>query len=318
MKKDTLSIIVPCYNEEDVLPISSEQLLNTLHELIELETINENSKLLFVDDGSSDKTWEIISNLYNSYPKNVVGIKLSRNYGHQKALQAGMETVADTADMIVTIDADLQDDLQAIKKMLQKFNEGNDIVYGVRENRETDTFFKRNTALGFYKMMGKLGVKLVPNHADFRLLSNRAMKAVLLFKEEDPFLRGIVPLVGYPSTKVFYDRKKREAGESKYPLKKMIRFATNGLTSFSLIPIKMIRNMGFLTLLIGILYIFYTFYQKYIGDSVHGWSSIIMSIWILGGMQLVGMSILGEYLGRVYSEVKDRPAFIIEQKLERD
>ena len=246
-----LTIVVPCFNEEEVLPETVKELRKILSNLVNINKVDEKSKILFVNDGSVDRTWDLISKYTNEYV-NVTGIKFSRNYGHQNALLAGMSTAVSYSDMIITIDADLQDDVQAIPKMVDKYLEGYDVVYGVRNSRGTDTFFKRRTALAFYSLMGKLGVKLVPDSADYRLLSKRATEGLLRFKERNLFLRGMVPLVGYKSTKVFYARKERFAGKSKYPLKKMIHFALNGITSFSITPIHLILYVGLITVLVSI------------------------------------------------------------------
>lgn len=307
-----LFIVVPCYNEEEVLPISSKVLLDFLKRMIAKNKVSTESSILFVDDGSKDKTWAIIKRL-SEQEEHFKGLKFSRNFGHQNALLAGMTTAVQFADMIVTIDADLQDDVEAIEGMIDAYHDGNDVVYGVRSNRDTDTAFKRKTAEMFYSFMNKLGVNTVPNHADFRLMSNRATKVLLTFKEENLFLRGMVPLVGFPSTKVYYSRNIRVAGESKYPLKKMLNFAMEGITSFSIVPIKMVRNIGFITLLIGIFYMIYSLIQHFTGNVEAGWSSLIISIWFLGGIQLISLSIVGEYIGKIYSEVKGRPRFIIEE-----
>lgn len=309
-----LFIVVPCYNEEEVLPISSKVLLDFLKRMIAKNKVSTESSILFVDDGSKDKTWAIIKRL-SEQEEHFKGLKFSRNFGHQNALLAGMTTAVQFADMIVTIDADLQDDVEAIEGMIDAYHDGNDVVYGVRSNRDTDTAFKRKTAEMFYSFMNKLGVNTVPNHADFRLMSNRATKVLLTFKEENLFLRGRVPLVGFPSTKVYYSRNIRVAGESKYPLKKMLNFAMEGITSFSIVPIKMVRNIGFITLLIGIFYMIYSLIQHFTGNVEAGWSSLIISIWFLGGIQLISLSIVGEYIGKIYSEVKGRPRFIIEEEV---
>ncbi|WP_368554000.1 glycosyltransferase family 2 protein [Enterococcus faecalis] len=309
-----LYIVVPCYNEEEVLPISSKVLLDFLKRMIAKNKVSTESSILFVDDGSKDKTWAIIKRL-SEQEEHYKGLKFSRNFGHQNALLAGMTTAVQFADMIVTIDADLQDDVEAIEGMIDAYHDGNDVVYGVRSNRDTDTAFKRKTAEMFYSFMNKLGVNTVPNHADFRLMSNRATKVLLTFKEENLFLRGMVPLVGFPSTKVYYSRNIRVAGESKYPLKKMLNFAMEGITSFSIVPIKMVRNIGFITLLIGIFYMIYSLIQHFTGNVEAGWSSLIISIWFLGGIQLISLSIVGEYIGKIYSEVKGRPRFIIEEEV---
>lgn len=309
-----LFIVVPCYNEEEVLPISSKVLLDFLKRMIAKNKVSTESSILFVDDGSKDKTWAIIKRL-SEQEEHFKGLKFSRNFGHQNALLAGMTTAVQFADMIVTIDADLQDDVEAIEGMIDAYHDGNDVVYGVRSNRDTDTAFKRKTAEMFYSFMNKLGVNTVPNHADFCLMSNRATKVLLTFKEENLFLRGMVPLVGFPSTKVYYSRNIRVAGESKYPLKKMLNFAMEGITSFSIVPIKMVRNIGFITLLIGIFYMIYSLIQHFTGNVEAGWSSLIISIWFLGGIQLISLSIVGEYIGKIYSEVKGRPRFIIEEEV---
>lgn len=281
--------------------------------MIAKNKVSTESSILFVDDGSKDKTWAIIKRL-SEQEEHFKGLKFSRNFGHQNALLAGMTTAVQFADMIVTIDADLQDDVEAIEGMIDAYHDGNDVVYGVRSNRDTDTAFKRKTAEMFYSFMNKLGVNTVPNHADFRLMSNRATKVLLTFKEENLFLRGMVPLVGFPSTKVYYSRNIRVAGESKYPLK-MLNFAMEGITSFSIVPIKMVRNIGFITLLIGIFYMIYSLIQHFTGNVEAGWSSLIISIWFLGGIQLISLSIVGEYIGKIYSEVKGRPRFIIEEEV---
>ena len=266
---------------------------------------------MFVNDGSKDNTWEIIS----SYSKNldyVTGIKFTRNYGHQNALLAGMSLAVKYSDMIITIDADLQDDVNAIYKMVDKFIEGYDVVYGVRNSRDTDSFFKKHTALMYYSLMKKMGVNLVPDSADYRLLSKRATEALLNYKERNLFLRGMVPLVGYKSTKVYYPRKERYAGTSKYPLKKMIHFALDGITSFSIAPIHLIMTMGIVVMLISIVLMIYTIIEKIQGHIVPGWSSLMISIWFLGGVQLISVSVIGEYIGKVFTEVKHRPRFNIE------
>lgn len=310
---DLLTIVVPCYNEEEVLPETKKELSNILNTLIDDEQVSEESKILFVNDGSQDKTWQLISK-YTDDDNYVTGIKFARNYGHQNALLAGMSVAVDYSDMIITIDADLQDDVNAIPKMVAKYHEGYDIVYGVRNSRKTDTFFKKNTALAFYSMMEKMGVKLVPDSADYRLLSKRATESLLAFKERNLFLRGMVPLVGYKSTKVYYARKERFAGESKYPLSKMLHFALDGITSFSIAPIHLILYLGLLTVLISIVCMIYTIVQKCLGHVVSGWSSLMISIWLLGGIQLISISVIGEYVGKIFSEVKHRPRFTIESE----
>lgn len=309
--KNTLTIVVPCYNEEEVLPETVKELSTLLKKMQEDGKVSSTSKILFVNDGSRDKTWQLISEYTEKYPW-VTGIKFSRNYGHQNALLAGMTTAVDYSDMIITIDADLQDDVNAIPKMVDKYLAGYDVVYGVRNNRDTDTWFKRRTALAFYSLMKKMGVNLVPDSADYRLLSQRATRSLLQFSERNLFLRAMVPLVGYKSTKVYYARKERFAGESKYPLKKMIAFATDGITSFSIAPIHLILWLGILIMLISLLFMVYVLVEKIMGNTVSGWSSLMMSIWFLGGAQLVAISVIGEYVGKVFTEAKRRPRFTIE------
>lgn len=311
MGENILTIVVPCYNEEEVLPETTKELGQILNNLIAKKKIASNSKILFVNDGSKDNTWEIISS-YSKKLDYVTGIKFTRNYGHQNALLAGMSLAVKYSDMIITIDADLQDDVNAIYKMVDKFIEGYDVVYGVRNSRDTDSFFKKHTALMYYSLMKKMGVNLVPDSADYRLLSKRATEALLHYKERNLFLRGMVPLVGYKSTKVYYPRKERYAGTSKYPLKKMIHFALDGITSFSIAPIHLIMTMGIVVMLISIVLMIYTIIEKIQGHIVPGWSSLMISIWFLGGVQLISVSVIGEYIGKVFTEVKHRPRFNIE------
>lgn len=316
-KKELLTIVVPCYNEEEVLPETVKELSQIITKLINDNQIDFQSKLLFVDDGSKDKTWNLIQH-YSKDNKLVTGIKFSRNYGHQNALLAGMTTAVQHSDMIITIDADLQDDVNAIYEMVSKYHEGIDVVYGVRNSRETDTAFKRQTALAFYGLMSKLGVDMVPNSADYRLMSKRAVESLLSFKERNLFLRGMVPLVGYPSVKVYYARKERFAGESKYPLKKMIKFALDGITSFSTIPIKLITNLGLLIVFVGICLFIYAIIRKVEGQVEAGWTSLMASMWLIGGIQLVCLSVIGEYIGKIFTEVKQRPRFTIEEDIYSD
>ena len=311
MGENILTIVVPCYNEEEVLPETTKELGQILNNLIAKKKIASNSKILFVNDSSKDNTWEIISS-YSKKLDYVTGIKFTRNYGHQNALLAGMSLAVKYSDMIITIDADLQDDVNAIYKMVDKFIEGYDVVYGVRNSRDTDSFFKKHTALMYYSLMKKMGVNLVPDSADYRLLSKRATEALLNYKERNLFLRGMVPLVGYKSTKVYYPRKERYAGTSKYPLKKMIHFALDGITSFSIAPIHLIMTMGIVVMLISIVLMIYTIIEKIQGHIVPGWSSLMISIWFLGGVQLISVSVIGEYIGKVFTEVKHRPRFNIE------
>lgn len=308
-----LTVIVPCYNEEEVLPETVKELSNILDSLIKSKQIDSQSRLLFVNDGSKDDTWNLIENYSHELP-HVTGIKFSRNFGHQDALLAGMTVAVNYSDMIITIDADLQDDINAIPKMVAAYYNGYDVVYGVRNNRDTDTAFKRGTAMAFYGLMRRLGVVMVPNSADYRLLSKRATKALLAFKERNLFLRGMVPLVGFPSTKVYYARKKRFAGTSKYPLKKMIKFAFDGITSFSTVPIRLIMNLGILLVVVGIGLFVYTLMQKLRGAVITGWASLMTSIWVIGGVQLICISVIGEYIGKIFIEVKQRPRYTIEQE----
>lgn len=311
MRRNTLTIVVPCYNEQEVLPETVKELGIILTKMQDENKVSEKSKLLFVNDGSHDETWKLISKYTKEYSY-VTGVKFSRNYGHQNALLAGMSTCVDYSDMIITIDADLQDDVNAIPEMVDSYLSGYDVVYGVRNSRATDTFFKRRTALAFYGLMKRLGVHLVPDSADYRLLSKRATKALLRFQERNLFLRGMVPLVGYKSTKVYYARKERYAGTSKYPLGKMLHFALDGITSFSIAPIHLIMYLGIITVIISFICMIYTLVEKISGHVVSGWSSLMISIWLLGGIQLISISVIGEYVGKIFSEVKRRPRFTIE------
>ncbi len=314
MEPKTLYILAPCYNEAEVLPLTSKIFLDKLNSLITEGKISENSRVAFVDDGSKDETWNIIESLHELDQK-FIGVKLSRNRGHQNALLGGMSTVADDCDMIVTIDADAQDDVNAIDKMIDDFNGGIEIVYGVRASRETDTFFKRTTAQGFYKFMTLMGVETVYNHADFRLMSSRAVKALLDFKEVNLFLRGMVPLVGFKSSTVTYDRAPRLAGESKYPLKKMLTFAFDGITSFSIRPIRFITALGGITLILSVIFAIYALISYFVHNTVPGWTSTVLSIWFFGSLQLIATGVVGEYIGKIYLEAKGRPRFFIEKYL---
>ena len=311
MNKPILTIVVPCYNEEAVLNETILQLTKIMEHLIEDLLVSKNSKLLFVDDGSKDQTWNMIESECekNSF---VTGLKLAGNVGHQNALIAGLETANQYSDCVISIDADLQDDINVIPTFVEKYWEGIDIVYGVRDSRETDTFFKRNTALFFYRFMERIGIKLVPNHADFRLMSKRVLDELLKYKETNLFLRGLVPLVGFTSAKVYYDRKERLAGESKYPFKKMLAFAFDGMTSFSVAPIRFVTFLGFLSVLISALVGCYAIVQELLGHTESGWTSLVISIWFVGGLQLMGIGIIGEYIGKIYREVKQRPRYAIE------
>ncbi|MCV9949751.1 glycosyltransferase family 2 protein [Paenibacillus sp. BT-177] len=310
-----LTLVIPCYNEEEVLPETISRLTVILEELAESELISKHSKMLFVDDGSRDQTWDIIAS-YNLKNPFVSGLKLAKNAGHQNALLSGLMEAKETSDCVISVDADLQDDLNAIREFIIKFKEGYDIVYGVRKSRTTDTFFKRSTAQGFYRVMSKMGVNIVYNHADYRLMSKRVLQELSNFKEVNLFLRGLVPLIGYKSTEVYYDRHERFAGESKYPLKKMLAFAFDGITSFSVTPIRLISAVGFGMFGISLLIAAYTLISKFLGTTVWGWSSLMLSIWFIGGLQLVALGLIGEYIGKIYKEVKQRPKYIIETILD--
>lgn len=312
---DRLAIVVPCYNEEEVLKIASEALREVLNNLIEKNKISKESYILFVNDGSKDRTWELIEEEHQIYPTQIFGVKLAGNVGHQFALTAGLITAMEMCDVTVSIDADLQDDVTVIEEMIDKYYEGNDIVYGVRKERKTDTFFKRVTAQGFYKIMAAMGVKTIYNHADFRLMSKRAVEHFAEYKESNLFLRGMMPLIGYQTANVYYDRKERVAGESKYPLKKMLALAFNGISSFSVKPISMIIGLGIFIIGISILAAIYALVSYFTGKVVPGWTSLILSIWFLGGIQLLAIGLIGQYIGKIYMEVKKRPRFNIEKVL---
>lgn len=311
---DILYIVIPCYNEEEVLYETSQRLKQKVNTLIDNNRINYNSKIVFVNDGSTDKTWQIISRLHQQN-KIFSGINLSKNFGHQNALLAGLTAVIDFADMVISMDADLQDDIEAIDEMLNKYYLGNDVVYGVRNSRDTDSFFKRSTAKGYYTLMNVLGAQIIFNHADYRLMSKRAIAALSEFKEINLFLRGIIPLIGYPSDIVTYDRNKRFAGKSKYPFKKMISFALEGITSFSILPIRLITFMGITIFCISLFMLVYFILQYILGNTVPGWATLAVSVWGIGGLQLFSIGIIGEYIGKIYLETKKRPRYIIEQFL---
>ncbi|WP_026567938.1 glycosyltransferase family 2 protein [Bacillus sp. UNC41MFS5] len=311
MMEPVLTIVIPCYNEEEVLPVTIFQIQNLLKELITDGFVSKQSKILFVDDGSQDHTWELIykEGLRNEF---VRGLKLSKNVGHQNALLAGLFTAKDHSDCIVSIDADLQDDIKVIREFLLKFHEGYEIVYGVRKRRDTDTLFKRTTALGFYKIMDKMGVDLVFNHADFRLMSKRAVQELERFSEVNLFLRGIVPLLGFRSDVVYYDRLERHAGETKYPLTKMLAFAFDGITSFSVSPIRIVLLLGLVSFFLSLFFGVYFLTLKFFGDTETGWTSLITSIWLIGGLQLIAIGLIGEYIGKIYKESKRRPKYIVD------
>lgn len=310
-----LMIVVPCFNEEKVFPSSAERLIAVIENLINKEKISADSGILFVNDGSRDRTWELISKAFKA-SKYVYGLNLAGNVGHQNALLAGLNTVKDICDLSVSIDADLQDDVGVIEEMIDKYYAGADIVYGVRSERKTDSFFKRFTAQSFYKFMSAMGVKSVYNHADFRLMSARAMQELSLYKERNLFLRGIVPLIGYKTDCVYYSRKPRTAGESKYPLKKMLSFALDGITSFSIKPITMVALLGAIIIACTVIAFIYTLISYFLGHTVPGWSSLMISIWFLGGVQLFSIGIVGQYVGKTYIESKERPRYNIEEFLD--
>ena len=315
---DKLAIVVPCYNEEELLKIASEALRGVLDDLINKGKIAEDSFILFVNDGSKDRTWELIEEEHAAHPVQVSGVKLAGNVGHQFALTAGLITAKDMSDVTISIDADLQDDVNVIEEMIDKFHDGNDIVYGVRKERKTDTFFKRTTAQAFYKLMSLMGVKTVYNHADFRLMSKRAVEEFSKYKETNLFLRGMTPLIGYKTDSVYYDRKERVAGESKYPLKKMLALAFNGISSFSVKPISMILGLGIIIIVCSFLALVYALISYCTGHVVAGWTSLILSIWFLGGLQLLAIGLVGQYIGKIYIEVKQRPRYNIEKILTND
>ena len=317
MNNTKLIIVVPCYNEEEVLQETTRQLSTVLSGMEQEGKITE-GKLLYVDDGSRDATWHIIEQLSTENPR-VMGLKLAHNVGHQQALWAGLEWAANAPfDAVVSIDADLQDDVQAIVEMTERFNEGTDIVYGVRKERKTDTFFKKHTAQAFYKLMQTMGGDVVYNHADFRLMSKRALQALVAHPERNLFLRGIVRSLGYPSDFVYYDRHERFAGESKYPLSKMLNFAIDGITSFSVKPLRLITTFGILFMLVAIAIIGYALYEHLLGNTIIGWTSLLVSMWFIGGAILTAIGIIGEYVGKIDKEVKRRPRYFIEKELTKN
>ncbi len=331
MRANRLFIVVPCYNEEEVLPETSKRLLAKVKLLIEAGQIAPDSRIAFVNDGSKDKTWEIICDLHKADPL-FTGINLSRNRGHQNALLAGLMTVKDEADMAISMDADLQDDVDAVDEMVEKYHAGCDIVYGVRSKRKKDSFFKRFTAESFYRLMNKMGAKTVFNHADYRLMSRRALEGLAQFKEVNLFLRGIVPMIGYPSDVVYYERAERFAGESKYPLKKMISFSIEGITSTSTTPINIITKLGIGIFCVSIIMLIYFLVLFILNKAVPnwaetapawtkvetGWTSLIVSLWAIGGLLMMSIGIVGAYIGKIYLEAKGRPRFIIQDYLENE
>ena len=312
MVETVLAIVVPCYNEEEVLPQTNQQLRGLLDTMMRDGIVGQGSYLLYVDDGSRDRTWMIIEGYSNS-DAHVRGLKLAGNVGHQNALMAGLETARQDADIIVSIDADLQDDIKAIPEMVKKYDDGCDIVYGVRRKRTTDTLFQRTTAQMFYRFMSGMGVKSVYNHADFRLMSQRAVDALCQYEERNLFLRGLVPLLGYKTDQVLYDRLERQAGESKYPLSKMLSFAIDGVTSFSVKPLRLIFDLGLIFLLISLCILIYVIVALCQGRGVQGWASLMLSIWFVGGCVLICLSIIAAYIGRIYTEEKHRPRYNIEK-----
>lgn len=315
MRDNTLYIVVPCYNEEAVLPETAKRLREKLTSLMALGQVSKRSKILFVNDGSRDRTWTIISALHSSDPI-FSGVDLTRNRGHQNALLAGLMTAKDRCDLAISMDADLQDDVNAVDAMVAKYHEGFDVVYGVRSARKTDTFFKRFTAESFYRLMNALGAETVFNHADYRLLSKAALEGLSQFKEVNLFLRGIVPMIGYPTATVEYERGERFAGESKYPLKKMLSFAMEGITSLSTKPIRCITGLGFLIFLVSLVMLVYSIVRWSMGATVTGWASVICSVWAIGGLILLSLGVIGEYIGKIYLETKERPRYLIREVLD--
>ena len=314
MKTPVLYIVIPCYNEEEMLPITAEAMTKLTDDMIEKRIIDPASRIVLVDDGSKDKTWQVIADLH-AQDKRFEGVKLAHNVGHMNALWAGMTMAAEKCDCVISIDADLQDDVNAMYGFLEEYKNGADVVTGVRSSRKTDTAFKRNTAQMFYKLMNRLGVEMVYNAADYRLLSKRALEALLSFGEVNMFLRGMVPMLGFKTATVEYERGVRVAGESKYPLKKMIAFAIEGITSLSNKPIRYVTLLGILCVLLSVAMGVYVLWSLFAGHTVAGWASIMMSIWLLGGLQLVALGMIGEYIGKIYMETKRRPKFILEEYL---
>ena len=306
-----LFCVIPCYNEQEVLPETSKRIGDKMKSLIAAGKISEDSRVIFINDGSKDDTWKIIQRLHEDNPM-FQGINLSKNMGHQNALLAGLMTAKDLCDAAISMDADLQDDINAIDEMLEKYMGGADVVYGVRSKRATDTFFKRFTAESYYKMMNVMGANTVYNHADYRLMSRRALLALADFGEVNLFLRGIVPMVGFKSDVVYYERAERFAGESKYPLKKMLSFAVEGITSLSTKPIKMITGLGFFIFFVSIAVFIYCLVRFFTGQTVQGWTTTVLSVWAIGGLMMISLGVIGEYIGKIYLETKDRPRFIIE------
>lgn len=316
-KEEILYVVVPCYNEEEVLTETTKRLKEKLESLIKDKKISNKSRVMYINDGSKDDTWNLIEEISNK-EKLFTGISLSRNRGHQNALLAGLMTAKNYADIVISMDADLQDDINAIDEMIEKYNNGAQIVYGVRSSRKKDTAFKRITAEGFYKFMKLMGVEVVFNHADYRLTSKRVLEELENYGEINLFLRGMFPLIGFKTDIVYYERNERFAGSSKYPLKKMLSFAWEGITSFSVKPIKMILNIGIIMFVLSIIMIIYSIVSKCLGNTVDGWTFITCSIWLVAGIQMLSLGIVGEYIGKIYSETKRRPRFIISRNLNEE
>jgi len=314
---DRLAIVVPCYNEEEVLPICIDTLKKVLADLIGKGKVDAGSFLLFVNDGSKDRTWEILCERHAADPQ-IAAVGLAKNCGHQSALLAGLMTAKEHADICVSMDADLQDDVSVVEQMVDHYHEGCDIVYGVRSSRKKDTFFKRFTAESYYKLLAAMGVKTVYNHADYRLMSKRAIEELSRYRESNLYLRGLIPQLGYKTAEVTYERGERAAGESKYPFKKMLALALNGITSFSVTPIRFVLDMGLIVLLICLCAAVYAFVSYISGNVERGWTSLILSIWFLGGVQLLAIGVIGEYIGKIYAEVKHRPLYNIDTVLYRE
>lgn len=315
MATSKLTIVVPAYNEEEVLTSSVQKLLAVEDQIAAQTVLGQRADILIVDDGSTDHTWDIIEKLH-AMNSRVRGLRFSRNFGHQSALIAGMSEAVKTADMIVTIDADLQDDPDKIGDMVDAYADGADIVYGVRNNRETDSWFKRTTAQGYYKTLKLLGVELVPNHADFRLMSKRAVETFLQYPERNIFIRGLIPKLGFKTAEVFYKRTPRMAGESKYPMKKMLAFAWDGITSLTIAPVRLILILGTLSCLLAVGMVIYAIVMKMLGLIVHGWSSLMVSLWFVGGIQMISLGVIGEYIGKLTTEVKHRPRYTVQTILD--
>ena len=314
---DKLYIVIPCYNEEVVLYETKCRLKEKMIDMIKKNMISNSSRIVFCDDGSNDRTWSIIKETHEEDPM-ILGIKLSRNRGHQNTLLGGLLTVKDACDMVISMDADLQDDIEVIDQFIECYYAGCEIVYGVRSSRKTDTFFKKFTAESFYKFMNKMGVEIIYNHADYRLMSKKALNELSRFKEVNLFLRGIIPMIGFKTECVTYERKPRFAGKSKYPLKKMLGFALDGITSLSIKPIRFITSLGFILFGISIALLIHFISGYIMGRTIEGWATLVISIWGIGGLQLLAIGIIGEYIGKIYLEIKERPRFIVEEYLNND